>query len=94
MLKPGLEQVRRAEAQVSTRKKPHRPERARPLALASLPAPREIAGHLQSRTNASSLSEVIRRALALYDLLVEHYEEKGEVVLKHHDGTTEKLRLL
>jgi hypothetical protein len=64
------------------------------LNLELLPQVKEQLDELQTRTNASSLSEVIRRALALYDLLIEHYEEKGEVVLKHHDGTTEKLRLL
>jgi Arc/MetJ-type ribon-helix-helix transcriptional regulator len=46
------------------------------------------------RSGASSLTEVIRRALALYDLVLEHKAENGTLVLRHKDGREEVLRLI
>lgn len=46
------------------------------------------------RSGASSLTEVIRRALALYDLVLEHNSEKGTLVLRHKDGREEVLRII
>lgn len=49
---------------------------------------------LRARTNSSSVTEVIRRSLALYDLFTEHSQEGGEVIFQHPDGTKERLRIL
>jgi hypothetical protein len=49
---------------------------------------------LRTRTDAPSLSEVIRRSVACYDLLTEHCGEGGALVLRHPDGTEETLVLL
>ena len=49
---------------------------------------------LANRTDAGSLTEVIRRALVLYDLVIEHQEDGGNVVFRHSDKTEESLRVL
>lgn len=49
---------------------------------------------VQQRSNAASLTEVLRRSLALYDLITEHVGEGGEIELVGADGTKEKLRIL
>ena len=41
------------------------------------------------------MTEVIRRSLAVYDLLLSHYHENGgEVILRSPDGSEEHLRIL
>ena len=64
------------------------------LNLEILPTVKEQLDGLQTRTGAGSMVEVIRRALALYDLVTEHCEANGQVVLKHATGKTETLRIL
>ncbi len=49
---------------------------------------------LQRTSNATSLTEVIRRALALYDLVTEHTSQGGDIILRNRDKTEERLRLL
>jgi hypothetical protein len=49
---------------------------------------------VQQRSNAASLTEVLRRSLALYDLITEHVVEGGGIVLVDRDGKEEKLRIL
>lgn len=49
---------------------------------------------VQSRSNAASLTEVLRRSLALYDLITEHTVDGGEILLVGRDGKQEKLRIL
>jgi len=46
---------------------------------------------LQKRTEAASITEVIRRALALYDALEEHKAANWEIVLRNKDKGVEKL---
>jgi hypothetical protein len=46
---------------------------------------------LLKRAQCTSLTELIRRALALYDLYLEHLLEGGEVIFRHSDGEEEKL---
>lgn len=58
------------------------------------PRVREKLGELQKRSEASSLTEVIRRALALYDLAVETVDQGGQLVIEHKNGTEERLVLL
>jgi hypothetical protein len=49
---------------------------------------------LKNRTESTSVAEVIRRAIALYDLVTTHMEKDGSIILKHKDGEQEVLRLL
>lgn len=49
---------------------------------------------LRLRTGATSLTEVIKKALALYDLVQEHTDNGGALILRNADGTEERLRLL
>ena len=49
---------------------------------------------VQKRIHSPSLTEIIRRALALFDLFTEHTARGGEIVFKHPDGEEEKLHIL
>jgi hypothetical protein len=49
---------------------------------------------LQRRTEAASLTEVIRKALAVYDALQQHTATDWELVLRHKEKKTEKPVLL
>ena len=49
---------------------------------------------LQDRTQAASLTEVIRRSLALYNLVVDLQEEGGRIIINRKDGSTETLAIL
>ena len=55
---------------------------------------REAMDLLQVKSGAASISEVIRRSLALYDLVVDHTKEGGKLVLRFRNGEEEQLRLL
>ncbi|MGF6264389.1 Arc/MetJ-type ribon-helix-helix transcriptional regulator [Paraburkholderia youngii] len=48
---------------------------------------------LRDRTHADSMSEVIRRALALYDFMLTQKEGGATVVLRASDGTDTRLPL-
>lgn len=45
--------------------------------------------HLRDQTNADSLAEVIRRALAVYDLLQKASAEGGKIVIENDDRQRE-----
>lgn len=47
--------------------------------------------HLRDQTNADSLTEVIRRALAVYDLLWTATSEGGKIVIQTRKGEKELL---
>ncbi len=64
------------------------------LSLDVSPKVREQLDHLEARTEAGSITEVIRRALSLYDLVTEHQVEGGKLVFRHADGDEEILRVL
>jgi hypothetical protein len=49
---------------------------------------------VKKRTHSPSITDIVRRALALFDLFTEHTSKGGEVVFKHRDGTEEKVRIL
>jgi hypothetical protein len=49
---------------------------------------------IQTATGAVSLTAVIRRALSLYDIVVEHMGEGGKVVFRFPDEEEETLRLI
>ena len=64
------------------------------LSLDVTPKVREQLDLLETRTEAGSITEVIRRALALYDLVIEHQSEGGKLIFQHADGSKESLRVL
>jgi hypothetical protein len=49
---------------------------------------------LQHETGAASLTEVIRRALALYDVVVDHVADNGKVVFRYSDDAEETLKII
>lgn len=52
---------------------------------------------LQALSHSASKTEVIRRALSLFDVVLSHQEDtggKGRVVLRYPDGESETLRVL
>ncbi len=49
---------------------------------------------LVERSESTSVTEVIRKALAAYDLFLEHTREGGDIVLRHSDGDEETLKIL
>jgi hypothetical protein len=49
---------------------------------------------VQQRSHAASLTEMLRRAVALYDLITEHVMEGGEIILRNRKGEDKKLRIL
>jgi hypothetical protein len=51
-------------------------------------------GRARKRTHSPSVTEIIRRSLALFDLFTEHTARGGEVVFRHPNGEEEKLRIL
>ncbi len=56
---------------------------------------RERLERLQELSEADSLTEVIKRALSVYDaLLTATLEEGGKLVLRKEDGSEEVLRLI
>jgi hypothetical protein len=69
------------------------PEKAR----LSFEVPKKVRDQLDdlvSRSSASSFTEVVRKALALYDLVLEHSSEGGDVVLRDKNGREEIVKLL
>ena len=49
---------------------------------------------LTRRGNSASMTETIRKALALYDLFLEHKEQGGKTIFRHADQTEETLEIL
>jgi hypothetical protein len=49
---------------------------------------------VRKRTGSTSLTDVVRRAVALLDLVSEHNDLGGTLIFKHKDGSEERLRLL
>lgn len=49
---------------------------------------------VQERTGAASLTEVIRRSMALYDFVTEHTHAGGQLILRYEDGNEETLRIV
>jgi hypothetical protein len=58
------------------------------------PKVKDQLSELQTRTDAASLVEVIRRALAVYDMLLDHEATNGKIILENADGTRERVRLI
>ena len=56
----------------------------------NLDVPKEFRSQLDdlvARSTCSTLTEVVRRSVALYDLVLEHVHEGGKIVFRHYDGT-------
>lgn len=49
--------------------------------------------NLRERTDADSLAEVVRRALAVYELLWSEHEGNGTFFIKRADGETKEVLL-
>ena len=49
---------------------------------------------LRVRSSATSLTEVIRRSLILYDVILTNYSRGGVFVFRHSDGTGERIHLV
>ncbi len=49
---------------------------------------------LVTQTQAASLSEVLRRSLALFDFCMEYQKQGGRLLMENPDGTRETLRIL
>ena len=58
------------------------------------PAAKRQLDDLQKRSNAASTTEVIRRALAVYDALQHYTADDWELILRHKKKGTEKPVLL
>ena len=64
------------------------------LSLDISPKVRDQLDLLERKTEAGSITEVVRRALSLYDLVVEHQGEGGKLIFRHSDGDDEVLLVL
>ena len=49
---------------------------------------------LQHRSGSSTLNEVFRKSLALYDLVTTHAKRGGVFILRHKDGRDEMVKFL
>jgi hypothetical protein len=54
---------------------------------------RQLMEELKQKIGATSITEVIRRSIAVYLLISEHYERDGAVTVLHKDGTRERFRV-
>lgn len=61
------------------------------ITLSLSPEVRGQLEHLKTSTKAADIAEVVRRSLAVYDLIIEHHGEGGKLVFRHADGTEEIL---
>jgi hypothetical protein len=64
------------------------------LNLAVATQTRDLLSDLQRRTGAASLEEVVRRALAYFDILVRIEEDGGRIVVEPKKGSAQQLRLV
>jgi hypothetical protein len=48
----------------------------------------------RQRSHAASITEMLRRAVALCDLITGHISEGAQVILRNEKGGEEKLRIL
>jgi hypothetical protein len=64
------------------------------LNLAMPPRTKQLIDDLQERTGAGSMSETIRRALALLDVVTEQQKKGGELYLHWPDGKHSRIHIL
>lgn len=68
-------------------------ERAR-LSLDIPQAVRDQLSRLEKLTDSGSITEVVRRALNLYELIATLQKKGGKVIIQHKDGTQETYRIV
>lgn len=74
--------------------KPKGPEKER-LNLDLHPAVKEQLVQLRERSGADSMSEVVRRALALYDLLLTETKDRGsKLYVQPKEGEAQEIALI
>ena len=73
--------------------KPTTNERIR-LNLAITPTVHDRLQRLREISGSETATEVVRRAMAVYDLVLTHVAEGGEVILRHPDGREETVRII
>ncbi|WP_345735099.1 hypothetical protein [Prosthecobacter algae] len=64
------------------------------LSLDLLPEAKAHLELVQTKSRATTILEVFRRALALYELILDQQAAKGKVILENADGSREVLRIL
>jgi hypothetical protein len=64
------------------------------LSLDVTPEAKEQIEQVQRKSRASTTIEVFRKALALYELILDQQADNGKVVLENADGSREVLRIL
>ena len=57
------------------------------------PKVQERLERIQRDSDAESLTEVVRRALAVYDDLLSVRRDGGRIIIEHKDGEAESLRV-
>lgn len=70
---------------------------AQPKTRLNLQVPQRVRDQLdelEQKSGATSITEVIRRSLAYYEILIDHINEDGEIIFRHKDGREEKLKVL
>jgi hypothetical protein len=50
--------------------------------------------HLRDKTGADSLTEVVRRAVTVYDVLVSAWQNGSTVTIRNKDGTEREIILV
>lgn len=63
----------------------------------NLEFPPAVAEHLErmiEQSHSASRTEVIRKAIRLFDMVLAHHEEGGKLVFQHEDGTQETIQIL
>jgi hypothetical protein len=58
------------------------------------PEVRDNMKSLQKKSKAASLAEVFKRALALYEMVLDHHRAGGKIVFESKDGEREVLKFL
>ena len=74
-----------------------RPSRKHPKIRLNLDMPAEIKSQLEDLrdlTHADSMSEVIRRAIAVYDFLLNEKANGGVTIVRLKDGSERQLELM
>lgn len=74
-----------------------RPANAEPTVRLNLEIAKRVRDRLERlkhTSGADSLTEVIRRALTVYDVLLQVGEEGSKLVVHHRDGSKETLRIV
>jgi hypothetical protein len=73
--------------------KPTTNERIR-LNLAITPTVHDRLQRLREISESETITEVVRRAMAVYDLVLTHVSAGGDVILRHPDGREETVRII